>query len=51
MNLAFHDLKVPETENFLRDSKKLWSTIYQTENHQAIKNVTRADMAQQQFTI
>ena len=38
MNLALHDIKVPATKDFLKDTKKLWSTNYQRESHQAIKD-------------
>ena len=38
MDLVLHDLKVPATEDFLKDIKKLWSTIYLRETHQAIKD-------------
>ena len=36
MDLALHDIKVPAAEDFLKDIKNLWNTIYQRENHQAI---------------
>ena len=51
MDQVLYDLKVPATEDFLRDIKKLWSTIYQRETHQAIKGKTRADKAWWQPTI
>ena len=51
MDLALHDLKVPAAEDFLKDTKKLWSTIYQRDSHQAIKDKSRANKARRQSTI
>ena len=45
MDLVLCDLKVPATEDFLKDIKKLQSTIYQRENHQATKDETQANKA------
>ena len=46
MDLVLHDLKVPATEDFFKDIKKLWKAIYQREIHQAINDKTQADMVQ-----
>ena len=45
MDLALLDVKLPETEEFLKEIKKLWITIYQRESQQAIKDKTQADKA------
>ena len=42
MDLALHDVKVPATEDFLKDIKKLWNTIYQRESRQDIEDKTQA---------
>ena len=39
-DLVLYNLKVPVTENFLRDIKKLKITIYQRKTHQAIEDKT-----------
>ena len=44
MDLVLYDLKLPATKDFLRYIKKLYSTIYQREIQQAIKDKTRADV-------
>ena len=51
MDLVLCDLKVSATKDFLKRIKKLWSTIYQRETHQAMKDEIRADKVQQQSTI
>ena len=51
MDLVIYDLKVPATEDFLKDIKKLWKTIYQRETHQAIQNKTKSDKAWRQSII
>ena len=51
MDLVLHDLKVPAAEDFLKDIKKLWSTISQRESHQAIKDKIQTDKAVKKFTI
>ena len=43
MDLMLCDLKVPVTEDFLKDIKKLWNTTYQSDSHQAIQDKTQAD--------
>ena len=51
MDLVLHNFKVPTAEDFPKDIKFLWSTIYQRERHQAIKDKSRADKARRQSTI
>ena len=45
MDLILHDFKLPAGEDFLKDTKKLWSTIYQRESYQAIKDKNQAEKA------
>ena len=51
MDLVLYNLKVPTAENFLKDIKKLWKTIYQRETQQAMQDKTQADKVQRQSTI
>ena len=51
MDLVLHNLKVPTTEDFLKDIKKLWKTIYQWKTQQAMQDKTQADKVQRQSTI
>ena len=44
MDLVLYNLKMPAIKDFLKNIKKLWSTIYQRETHQAVKDKTQADM-------
>ena len=51
MDLVLCDLKVPATEDFMKDIKKLWKIIYQREAHQAIQDKNQADSMLRQSTI
>ena len=51
MDLILHNLKVPATEDFLKDIKKLWNTIHQRETQQDIQDKSRASKAQRQSNI
>ena len=51
MDLVLHDLKVPAAEDSLKDIKKLCSTMYQRESHQAIKDKNQANKARRWSTI